>query len=56
MVVNTAYPSTFYPYLVQINWDKDTGFYLAKNFQDVLDSYAFYNIVAIFKCKPKLKP
>jgi hypothetical protein len=43
---------------VQINFDKDTGFYLAKNFQDGLDmqKYTYGNLVAIFKCKPKLKP
>ena len=56
MVINTTYPSTLNPCLVQINWGKDTGFYLAENFQDGLDNYNHYNIVAIFKCKPKLKP
>jgi hypothetical protein len=58
MIINTTYPSTLNPCIVQINFDKDTGFYLAKNFQDGLDmqKYTYGNLVAIFKCKPKLKP
>jgi hypothetical protein len=56
MIFQYSFPKEQLPCLVQINWRKDTGFYLAKNFQDGLDSYSFYNLVAIFKCKPKLKP
>jgi len=41
---------------VQINYkDGDVEFHIAENFQDGLDSYTG-NLVAIFKCKPKLKP
>jgi hypothetical protein len=59
MVINNSYPKEPFPCLVQINWTnlKETGFYLAENFQDGLDSYnKLGNLVAIFKCKPKLKP
>jgi hypothetical protein len=58
MVINTAYPSTLNPCLVQINWCEKIGFYVVKNFQDGLDLQKYTNgsIVAIFKCKPKLKP
>lgn len=58
MIINTAYPSTLNPCLVQINWYKDTGFYVAKNYEDGLNmqKYTYGIIVAIFKCKPKLKP
>lgn len=52
MVIHNSYPGKQFPCLVQINWTKETGFYLAENFQDGLDSYTG-NLVAIFKCKPK---
>lgn len=52
MVIHNSYPGEHFPCLVQINWIKDTGFYLAENFQDGLDSYTG-TLVAIFKCKPK---
>jgi hypothetical protein len=55
MVINNSYPREQFPCLVQINWTNSTGFYLAENFQDGLDSYSG-TLVAIFKCKPKLKP
>jgi hypothetical protein len=58
MIINTTYPSTLNPCLVQINWSEKTGFFVAKNFQDGVDmqKYIAGTIVAIFKCKPKLKP
>ena len=42
---------------MQINWSEKTGFFVAKNFQDGVDmqKYIAGTIVAIFKCKPKLK-
>jgi hypothetical protein len=55
MVIHNSYPKEPFPCLVQINWTNDIGFYLAENFQDGLDSYSG-TLVAIFKCKPKLKP
>jgi|694.fasta_scaffold17264_18 hypothetical protein len=55
MIINNSFPGESFPCLVQINWTNDIGFYLAENFQDGLDSYTG-NLVAIFKCKPKLKP
>jgi hypothetical protein len=55
MIINNSFPGESFPCLVQINWTNDIGFYLAENFQDGLDSYNG-NLVAIFKCKPKLKP
>jgi hypothetical protein len=56
MISNNSYPNIYCPCVVQINYsDGDVSFYLAENFQDGLDSYNG-NLVAIFKCKPKLKP
>jgi hypothetical protein len=56
MIIHNSFPKEPFPCLVQINWTKETGFYLAENFQDGLDSYTGGTLVAIFKCKPKLKP
>jgi hypothetical protein len=57
MIIQNSFPNEPFPCLVQINWTKETGFYLAENFQDGLDSYnKLGTLVAIFKCKPKLKP
>jgi hypothetical protein len=57
MVFNNSFPDIYLPCLVQINYkDGDVVFHLAKNFQDGLDSYGGGTLVAIFKCKPKLKP
>ncbi len=56
MISNNSYPNIYFPCVVQINYsDADVSFYLAKDFKDGLDSY-IGNLVAIFKCKPKLKP
>jgi hypothetical protein len=54
MVINNSYPKEQFPCLVQINWTNSTGFYLAKDLKDGLRSYTG-NLVAIFKCKLKLK-
>jgi hypothetical protein len=56
MIIHNSFPKEPFPCLVQINWTNDIGFYLAENFQDGLDSYTGGTLVAIFKCKPKLKP
>jgi len=53
MVIQNNFPKEFLPCLVQINLGNGhLGFYLAKNFQDGLDTYVG-TLVAIFKCKPK---
>jgi hypothetical protein len=54
MVLHNSFPNETFHCLVQINWTIGTGFFIAENFQDGLDSYSG-NLVAIFKCKPKLK-
>jgi hypothetical protein len=53
MIFHNSFPNEPFPCLVQINWTNSTGFYLAKNFQDGLDSYGGGTLVAIFKCKLK---
>jgi hypothetical protein len=61
MVIHNSFPEKFAPILVQINFidSKTTGFFSARNEQDVLlylnNNYST-NVIAIFKCKPKLKP
>jgi len=52
MVFHNSFPTKAFPCLVQINWTNNTGFFLAENFQDGLDSYGG-TLVAIFKCKIK---
>jgi hypothetical protein len=54
MVFHNSFPNEPFPCLVQINWTNNTGFFIAKDFQDGLRSYSG-TLVAIFKCKPKLK-
>jgi len=53
MVRQNFFPDIYHPCLVQINYNGDVVFRLAKDFKDGLDSYGFTNIVAIFKCKLK---
>jgi hypothetical protein len=61
MVIHNSRPSKYATILVQINYinDNTIGFFSARNEQDVLlylnNNYST-NVVAIFKCKPKLKP
>jgi hypothetical protein len=54
MIFRNSFPTEAFPCLVQINWTNSTGFFIAKDFQDGLDYSG--TLVAIFKCKPKLKP
>jgi hypothetical protein len=56
MVIHNSFPDIYHSCLVQINWPIGTGFFLAENFQDGLNTYSAATLVAIFKCKPKLKP
>jgi uncharacterized beta-barrel protein YwiB (DUF1934 family) len=61
MVIHNSYPNKYASIIVQINFIdfKTTGFFSARNEQDVLDylnnNYST-NVIAIFKCKLKLKP
>jgi hypothetical protein len=57
MIIKDQYPTTEHPCLVQVNYEENKMiyFYPAINFKHGLDRY-IGNLVAIFKCKPKLKP
>jgi hypothetical protein len=52
MIFHNSFPNNRFSCLVQINWTNSTGFFIAKDFQDGLDSYSG-TLVAIFKCKLK---
>jgi len=68
MVAINSYPTEYATILVQINYKNgNTGFFSAKNEQDILVysnsvvngkklNLTESNVVAIFYCKPKLKP
>jgi hypothetical protein len=61
MVIHNSLPSKYATILVQINYinHNTIGFFSARNEQDVLlylnNNYST-NVIAIFKCKLKLKP
>jgi hypothetical protein len=54
MVIHNSFPEKFAPILVQTNFTCGSiAFFIARHQEDI-DGYS--HIVAIFKCKPKLKP
>jgi hypothetical protein len=62
MLIRHQYPSSDYPWLLQVNYPENKAEWYSDDVRFVNVSTTIYNyissgiIVAIFKCKPKLKP